>query len=188
MSLLNLAEWESGVTTLGPGLRTVLWVQGCLQRCSECCSPEWQPLRPALLVEPAECARVIATQSADGGLTISGGEPMLQAAGLVELWRAVSSLRPDWTLLLFSGYDHEQLLEEGHPDKLALLCSADAFIGGPYIAAMNKGAGLRGSINKEVWLPSYTRFTAEDAAAIANGPRSVQYRKRSDGILAVGVP
>ncbi len=188
MAKLNLAEWARGITTLGPGSRTVLWVQGCARACPGCYSPEWQPFRPALLISPAEAAEAIAANGRDNGLTVSGGEPMLQAPGLVELWSHLKSLRPDWTLLLFSGYYRRELEAGGNREQIALLHGADAFVGGPYVEKLNDGRGLKGSTNKEVWAPEGSRFTPGQLADIAGGPRAVEYRLSSDGVLAAGLP
>jgi anaerobic ribonucleoside-triphosphate reductase activating protein len=135
-----------------------------------------------------ECARIITERTSDCGLTVSGGEPMLQAAGLLQMWHSVKKMRNDWTLLLFSGYYHSQLLKENHPDKVALVQAADAFVGGPYVAALNDGRGIRGSTNKEIWVPEGSRFSPEDVCFMAAGLRDVEYRERAYGTLAIGVP
>src|SRR3982750_1988202 len=69
----------------GPGLRVVLFVSGCLLRCSYCHNPDTWHLKDGTYV----CAQDVidplgafapALRSLDGGLTISGGEPMVQVA------------------------------------------------------------------------------------------------------------
>jgi pyruvate formate lyase activating enzyme len=78
-------SYETASRYDGPGLRVVLFVSGCLLRCSYCHNPDTWHLKDGTYVSaqqvldrlagfaPALCAL-------DGGLTISGGEPMVQLA------------------------------------------------------------------------------------------------------------
>ena len=78
-------SYETSSRYDGPGLRAVLFLSGCLLRCSYCHNPDTWHLKDGTYV-PAE--QVItrlghfapALRSLDGGLTISGGEPMVQLA------------------------------------------------------------------------------------------------------------
>src|SRR5436305_7854050 len=78
-------SYESSSRYDGPGLRLVLFVSGCLLRCSYCHNPDTWHLKDGTYVS----ARAVidrlgdfapALRSLDGGLTISGGEPMVQLA------------------------------------------------------------------------------------------------------------
>ena len=69
----------------GPGLRVVLFVSGCLLRCSYCHNPDTWHLKDGTYVSAQQVidrlhAFAPALRSLDGGLTISGGEPMVQLA------------------------------------------------------------------------------------------------------------
>ena len=69
----------------GPGLRLVLFLSGCLLRCSYCHNPDTWHLKDGTYVSVDQVLRRIAgfapsIQALDGGLTISGGEPMVQLA------------------------------------------------------------------------------------------------------------
>lgn len=185
---LNLAQTEFDVTTLGPGRRVAIWVQGCPFRCAGCIAPDWQPLRPNKLVEVEHLAQVLLSAADHHGMTFSGGEPMLQAKGLLALWRAVRSRRVDWTLIVFSGFRRTALLRCGQPEQRGLLAEADAFIGGPYLASQNDGRGLRGSANQEIWFPPQSQFDAEQRRTLRDGCRQVELRAEADQVLMIGVP
>lgn len=43
---LNVAATRVGTRTLGPGVRSVVWVQGCPFHCLGCLAPEWIPNAP----------------------------------------------------------------------------------------------------------------------------------------------
>jgi hypothetical protein len=113
---------------------------------------------------------------------------MLQAAGLLDIWQTIHARRPEWTLVLFSGFTRGQILSEGHPHRVALLEAADAFIGGPYVESLNDGCGLRGSANQEVNIRLPTRFTDEEQRELLAGRRRMETRFGSQEIFLVGVP
>ncbi len=75
----------------GPGVRYVLFLQGCPLRCVYCHNPDSQPMRggKAITVEDA-LADILKYRNfiKDGGVTISGGEPLMQADFTVALIKA----------------------------------------------------------------------------------------------------
>ena len=73
----------------GPGIRTVVFLQGCALRCRYCHNPDtWDPGAPAQTITPAELVdrllRYKPYYGATGGVTFSGGEPLLQPEFLAE--------------------------------------------------------------------------------------------------------
>ena len=69
----------------GPGVRVVLFVSGCLLRCSYCHNPDTWHLKDGTYVSAQQVLDRLAgfapaLRAMDGGLTISGGEPMVQLA------------------------------------------------------------------------------------------------------------
>src|SRR5215813_1469242 len=78
-------SYETSSRYDGPGLRVVLFVSGCLLRCSYCHNPDTWHLKDGTYVSAKQVidrlqSFVPALLSLDGGLTISGGEPMVQLA------------------------------------------------------------------------------------------------------------
>src|SRR5437763_1571124 len=78
-------SYETSSRYDGPGLRIVLFVSGCLLRCSYCHNPDTWHLKDGTYVSAQQVidrlgAFAPALKSLDGGLTISGGEPMVQSA------------------------------------------------------------------------------------------------------------
>jgi len=142
----------------GPGSRFVVWVQGCTLGCPGCFNPAThatggRELDVATLVEAIIAAR-------PDGVTVSGGEPLQQAAGVAELLAAVRAA--GLSTLVFSGYT----LDEIHalPDGPAVLANLDVLIDGRYVAGERLGAGLRGSANQRIQLLS-TRHTLAEVEA-----------------------
>lgn len=75
----------------GPGVRYVLFLQGCPLHCLYCHNPETIPAHGGKAISVADAVKDILHYKnfiKDGGVTISGGEPMLQADFTVELLHA----------------------------------------------------------------------------------------------------
>jgi pyruvate formate lyase activating enzyme len=78
-------SYETSSRYDGPGLRVVLFVSGCLLRCSYCHNPDTWHLKDGTYVSAQQALDRLGTfapalRSLDGGLTVSGGEPMVQLA------------------------------------------------------------------------------------------------------------
>ncbi len=72
----------------GPGLRTVIFMQGCLLRCIFCHNPEMWNIKNSNTYTPKDILKKIERfkpyYGSDGGVTFSGGEPLLQTEFLIE--------------------------------------------------------------------------------------------------------
>ncbi|MCE3198185.1 pyruvate formate-lyase-activating protein [Paenibacillus sonchi] len=78
----------------GPGIRFVIFMQGCLLRCQYCHNPDTWTIGKGQLVTVQELVEEIRgylpfLQFSGGGVTVSGGEPLLQADFLLTLFRAL---------------------------------------------------------------------------------------------------
>ena len=91
----RVSSLQSLGTVDGPGLRYVIFLQGCPLRCVYCHNPEtWDPAggreyAPEELVE--KVLRCRAYFGEQGGVTVSGGEPLLQAPFVAELFRQLKA-------------------------------------------------------------------------------------------------
>jgi pyruvate formate lyase activating enzyme len=78
-------SYETGSRYDGPGYRIVLFMSGCLLRCTYCHNPDTWHLKDGTYVSAQHVIDRLgnfasALRSLDGGLTVSGGEPMVQLA------------------------------------------------------------------------------------------------------------
>lgn len=83
---------ESMGTVDGPGIRTVVFFQGCALRCKYCHNPDTWAMREGKLTEAAELVAKIKRfapyhKATGGGVTFSGGEPLMQPEFLTECLR-----------------------------------------------------------------------------------------------------
>ena len=67
------------------------------------------------------------------GLTLSGGEPMMQPLPMAQL--AAQAKAKGMNVWCYTGFTLEQLLQEGREDRMALLREVDVLVDGPYLAA-----------------------------------------------------
>jgi pyruvate formate lyase activating enzyme len=78
-----LHSYETGSTVDGPGVRLMLFMSGCLLRCLYCHNPDTWHLKDGTKIELSHAIRRLADfapalRAMGGGLTISGGEPLIQ--------------------------------------------------------------------------------------------------------------
>ena len=89
--MIRVHSYESMGTFDGPGLRLVVFLQGCNFRCLYCANPDTIEACGGKPTDPAEILRMAVDQrpffGKRGGVTFSGGEPTFQAAALVPLVR-----------------------------------------------------------------------------------------------------
>ena len=89
--MINVHSYESMGTFDGPGLRLVVFLQGCNFRCLYCANPDTIAAKGGTSTNPEEIVRMAVSQKPffgkRGGITFSGGEPTLQAEALLPLFR-----------------------------------------------------------------------------------------------------
>jgi anaerobic ribonucleoside-triphosphate reductase activating protein len=137
----------------GPGIRVVLFTQGCPFKCENCHNPESWPIEGGTEYNIRQVMRMMKKpgplRKPVTGVTFSGGEPFLQAAELA--LAAIEAHRIGWDVVTFTGYTYETLRENPDTDVQALLAHTDYLIDGPYIHAQRDvGLKFRGSDNQRL--------------------------------------
>jgi pyruvate formate lyase activating enzyme len=90
-------SYETSSRYDGPGLRAVLFVSGCLLRCSYCHNPDTWHLKDGSYMSIEQVLNRLgdfapSLVSLGGGLTISGGEPMVQLAFTRRIFKAAKEM------------------------------------------------------------------------------------------------
>jgi pyruvate formate lyase activating enzyme len=82
---------ESFALVDGPGVRSVLFLTGCPFRCLFCHNPDTWEFDPKNVITPEEALKKLIRYKTywkdNGGITISGGEPLMQQDFLIEFCR-----------------------------------------------------------------------------------------------------
>lgn len=134
MNWINLASWLPVTEAEGPGRRAALWVQGCQFHCPGCCNPSFLRIAPRDVVTAESLvARIGAARSEHDieGVTMLGGEPMLQAKGLAIVAAGAQAL--DLSVMVFTGYTLEELETAPLPGSDQLLSNTDVLVDGRYV-------------------------------------------------------
>jgi anaerobic ribonucleoside-triphosphate reductase activating protein len=181
---LTIADTHAACRVLGPGTRFAVWVQGCPLSCQGCISPQWIPFTGGTRVAVVDLAAQIAAADVDG-LTISGGEPFAQPAGLVRLIELIRAHR-DLSVMCFTGYTLEHLRRRGDTAVTALLSQIDLLVDGAYIQAKHADLRWRGSANQRIHQLT-DRYTDELRREDASD--GLQFEVLADGSVHwLGVP
>jgi len=95
----------------GPGLRCVVFVQGCNLGCFECWNKSTHPFHGSELAIEEILVKLANyhLQYSLEGITLSGGEPMQQAEELGKLVQGVRSALPTLSFGMFTGYSEKEL-------------------------------------------------------------------------------
>lgn len=146
--MLNLGAWEERSRANGPGVRFVLWMQGCSLHCPGCINPEFWSFEPAQKLTVKEMAERILSVDGIEGVTYSGGEPSFQAKALLELSQLLKT--NGLTVVSYSGFTLDELMHSTDPEVPAWLATLDMLIDGPYQRSNAKATLWRGSSNQRV--------------------------------------
>ncbi len=156
-ALLDMEDFAAPVEGLGPGRRLILWVRGCPLACPGCMTPElWEPGASATHRAVGEIAQQLAPALRGlDGLSISGGEPTLQARPLTLLIRALRAMAglEGLEVLSYSGFSLEELQGRG-PEVAEYLGELDLLIDGRFEQGAGNELAWRGSDNQRVHLLS----------------------------------
>lgn len=124
--LYNIIE-ESIVD--GPGIRYVLFSQGCSHGCVGCHNPQSHAFNEGTLVEVDWIFSDVKKNPLINGITFSGGEPFHQSIALATLAKMCKEV--GYHLLCYTGFMFEYLLTQKH--YIDFLEQLDIIIDGPFI-------------------------------------------------------
>ncbi len=140
---------EESVTD-GPGIRYVVFVQGCPHACPGCHNPQTHPFDGGTLMDIADIFEQIGHNPLLKGVTFSGGEPFCQPAPLAALAARIhAQTRLD--VITYTGYTFEELLQSGDPSVRQLLEQTNLLIDGRFeLEKRDLTLRFRGSENQRV--------------------------------------
>jgi anaerobic ribonucleoside-triphosphate reductase activating protein len=146
----------------GPGLRFVVWSQGCSLRCPGCFNPDTHPPHGAGLRRVSDVVDDVLRTDGVQGVTLTGGEPLEQPDAVGAFCAAIRR-RTDLGIIVLTGFSRAEV--EGDARRAAAVADVDLVVAGRYNARLRLGAGLRGSSNKEYWALT-GRYGAADLAGV----------------------
>ena len=186
---LSIHRLHSPVRVLGPGSRAVIWVQGCSLGCPGCIADYARDRAEGAMMGTDEAARWLLAQGEIEGVTLSGGEPMEQAAPLAEVLDLVRAQR-DLGVVCYTGYALEQLRASGDVGVAQLLERIDLLIDGPYLRERHRSLLWRASSNQRLLAltPRYSGIV-EGLTPDTDRSAGVEFAVGQSGaVLYAGVP
>lgn len=160
---LHLYHFLPASRANGPGLRAVIWVQGCTLNCPGCFNPQTHTVQGGALIDVDDLfGEIRARKDTLEGITISGGEPFQQMRPVLSLLKRI---RAETTLstLVFSGYTWEEI--QRFPAIHELKACVDVLIAGRYDVMQPLSTGLVSSAN-QVPLFFSDRYTNDDLLSV----------------------
>lgn len=150
MQIRIAGEIEESIVD-GPGIRYVIFTQGCPHHCKGCHNPETHDFNQGTLVDVDALMEKMKKYPYMTGLTISGGEPFAQPIAVLELIRSYQALYPRKNVLLFTGYTYEELCALHQIEIDEILSLANYLIDGRFILDKRDiSLVYRGSTNQRI--------------------------------------
>ncbi len=152
---INIAGWKAASCDDGPGIRSVLFFQGCSKHCPGCHNASTHAAGAGKIYELKPLIENIERNCGSHMITISGGEPLEQPAGLIELLKELR--QRDFNICLYTGRSREEVPE-------AVLQYIDYLKVGGFVATLRSGdLQYYGSSNQRM----YSVFNGKILAEVA---------------------
>ena len=144
--MLNINQIIKYSRALGPGIRAGIWLQGCQKNCPDCINPDTHDLSARHLVQTSSLFDWTSSLEGIEGVTISGGEPLLQAQALTTYLTMVQ--KAGLSVILYTGYSHNDILTRGSAGQKSILAYIDILIDGSFNKEFAVSFRLKGSKNQ----------------------------------------
>lgn len=145
MPNLRIIEIIEGTSVDGPGLRTSIYFAGCTHHCPGCQNPQTWPPEAGSDMSIDDVMKII--EYNDFNVTFSGGDPLMQIDGVLELAKRIIGIKK--SIWLYTGYTYEELVCS---DRLRpVLSLVDVIVDGRFRESLRDESLLfRGSSNQRI--------------------------------------
>lgn len=128
----------------GPGIRTVIFFQGCPHNCEGCHNEATHSTSINQLYSIDDLVNQVKDNPLAKRITISGGEPFIQYDALLELSKQLK----DYQIWIYSGYTKEELVDLGYQEVFNYI---EALVDGKFIIDLKTlDQGFVGSSNQNI--------------------------------------
>ena len=139
---IRIAGIEKESVVDGEGIRYAVFMQGCLRKCKGCHNPSTHALDGGEITDTSEIIEDIKKNPLLSGITLTGGEPLLQLDAAVELARETKKI--GLNVWCYTGYKFEEI-----PQKL--LNVVDVVVDGAFVEELKDlTLNFRGSSNQRI--------------------------------------
>jgi anaerobic ribonucleoside-triphosphate reductase activating protein len=166
---MNYSKIKKYDISNGVGIRTSIFFTGCNFHCPDCFNPELWDKNSGKVFDDEVKNKLFAYLSDEhcDGLSVLGGEPLIQGMALVELLEEVREKFPNKTIWLWTGYKLDSELDE---TQKMILSQCDYVVDGLFKRELSgKKLRFRGSSNQIIWRNENGNFV--EATDIENNDR-----------------
>lgn len=129
----------------GDGIRYAIFMQGCQRNCEGCQNPATHALDGGKIIDTAEIIAAIKRNPLLAGITLTGGEPLLQIPAATEIAKATKNL--GLNVWCYTGFVFEEIPAAAQE----LLNYVDVLVDGPFILSQRDlELDFRGSRNQRI--------------------------------------
>ncbi len=148
MKVFLARDIETDSIVDGPGLRSVLWFQGCSHACEGCHNPETHEFNIGMYMDTEDVFKMIDNLEFQDGITYSGGDPMFQPEAFLEILKYAK--KKGYNNLCYTGFTYNELLNMNNVYK-DILNNLDILIDSKFdINKKSLECKYRGSTNQRV--------------------------------------
>lgn len=131
----------------GPGIRYVIFAQGCKHGCISCHNPDTHDFKGGKLIDADDIIKEILSNKHLDGVTFSGGDPFFQTEEFSYIGQKLKL--QDINIISYTGFKYEDIIKD--ENKLKLLKKVDYLIDGPFlIHKKTLKLPFRGSSNQRI--------------------------------------
>lgn len=148
---IRIAGIEEESIVDGPGIRLVVFTQGCSHKCKGCHNPETHNYNGGYDIGIDDIIKMVKSNPLLDGITISGGDPFEQAYESSRLAKRVKEL--GLNVITYTGYRFEEIISKARYDEgfRELLLETDILIDGRFeISKKDLTLPFRGSKNQRM--------------------------------------
>lgn len=113
----------------GPGIRLSIFVQGCKHDCKDCHNPETHDLSGGYYIDIDDIIKLLKSNPLLSGITVSGGEPLLQYKEVTEILKLAKKL--GFNTIVYTGFLFENIIKDNKYKEL--LSYTDLLVDGPFM-------------------------------------------------------
>lgn len=131
----------------GPGLRTSIYCSGCWHKCKGCHNQQTWDLYSGKEIDVDDLVDLIVEDKWIDGVTFTGGDPLYQSNGFIELAKKIKE-KSNKNIWLYTGF----VMKEIQMLCPEILRYVDWVVDGPYIEELRDiDLKFRGSSNQKIW-------------------------------------